>query len=466
MDSPRDVYIFWDLVSCSVYRETSIAAVNHLKEIGHKHGTIKQLQTYIDSPVHGTAMSQVMADLTFAGVAVINCPRDGQNTTADRLMTVDMFAHVIDHPHSILLVVTANRNFAYPISILQLRKYSLVIVTLHDAHPSIWTKASEYATWDSDVYDQDVEQSEPPKEGMSHNPFMICELNKSQGAGGSSIHGSHPALDVVSKVFDTASPVINGDSKQKVSSSYLGAVQLPSFKKPSQQNFDTTHRPTSRATSASSQASLSTPSDSAHARDSCESKTHSTVEVKNHWSRSAGPTIHNPPSVGYTEGIDALKASATIAAVSKNLDTRPVSPGPKGTTETKPLKSSFISEPPSAPLHSFDALTSKELLNSTASFPSMDVILNNGTGKQMIPAHFHILVERLASWRENGYEKVSRSTIASELIQHDTNLYRKAGVSKFASYITAAVKAGIVDIGHDSLGAPWIALRKDHHARE
>jgi hypothetical protein len=70
---------------------------------------------------------------------------------------------------------------------------------------------------------------------------------------------------------------------------------------------------------------------------------------------------------------------------------------------------------------------------------------------------FKPLIHLLLAARERGITHPLRSTVASDLVQSDSQVYQRAGVSnpkkKFRNYAAMAEKAGIIELGGD-----WIAL--------
>lgn len=70
-----------------------------------------------------------------------------------------MLAYAIDNPApSTIILITGDRDFAYAMSILRLRQYQVILVTLPNAHSSLTAQASMCIDWYSDVLNQ-IEQS-------------------------------------------------------------------------------------------------------------------------------------------------------------------------------------------------------------------------------------------------------------------------------------------------------------------
>jgi hypothetical protein len=70
---------------------------------------------------------------------------------------------------------------------------------------------------------------------------------------------------------------------------------------------------------------------------------------------------------------------------------------------------------------------------------------------------FKILVEQLQKSRQNGVERPLRSAVGSALVAQCQSLYQDGGFKSFKDYVTAAEKAGIIQLG-GSDGRAWISM--------
>ena len=62
-----------------------------------------------------------------------------------------MLAHAIDNPApSTIVLISGDRDFAYALSTLRLRRYHIVLITLSNAHQSLTARASLCFNWISD----------------------------------------------------------------------------------------------------------------------------------------------------------------------------------------------------------------------------------------------------------------------------------------------------------------------------
>jgi hypothetical protein len=77
--------------------------------------------------------------------------------------------------------------------------------------------------------------------------------------------------------------------------------------------------------------------------------------------------------------------------------------------------------------------------------------------RRITPLKFLPLINRLLLARSKGEMKSFRSIIAIDLVQHDKNVYLRAGVTRFAQYTALAEQASLIQLGGRE-GDAWIAL--------
>ena len=78
-----------------------------------------------------------------------------------------MLAYAIDnHTPSTIILISGDRDFAYGLAMLRLRRYRVILITLSNAHPSLKAQASLCFDWISDVL-------EPVDPSLSHQPIPL-----------------------------------------------------------------------------------------------------------------------------------------------------------------------------------------------------------------------------------------------------------------------------------------------------
>ena len=78
-----------------------------------------------------------------------------------------MLSYAIDNQApSTIVLISGDRDFAYGLAVLRLRRYRVVLITLSDAHPSLRAQASLCFDWISDV----LEHVDPT---LTHQPVLL-----------------------------------------------------------------------------------------------------------------------------------------------------------------------------------------------------------------------------------------------------------------------------------------------------
>ncbi|KJA27236.1 hypothetical protein HYPSUDRAFT_35856, partial [Hypholoma sublateritium FD-334 SS-4] len=86
--------------------------------------------------------------LQASGVSLTDCAPNGRKEVADKMIIVDMLAYAMDHPAPrTLVLISGDRDYAYALAVLRLRRYHVVLVTLGNAHASLVAQASECLDW-------------------------------------------------------------------------------------------------------------------------------------------------------------------------------------------------------------------------------------------------------------------------------------------------------------------------------
>lgn len=68
------------------------------------------------------------------------------------IITVDIMAHAMDNPvPGTIVLITGDRDFAYVVSVLRMRRYRIVVIVPPNHHCTIRHHASAVLDWDSDI---------------------------------------------------------------------------------------------------------------------------------------------------------------------------------------------------------------------------------------------------------------------------------------------------------------------------
>ena len=414
--------------------------------------------------------------------------------------SVDMLAHAIDNPApSTVVLISGDRDFAYALSILRLRCYRVVLITLSNAHQSLRAQASVFFDWVSDVL-------EPVDPTLSHQPTPPrrgkASLPPAHDTFCSDSMGHNPSNSLLHELYDEKSASI-ADSMNNFQDEprYKEIARSPpkhDIKPPYLERQTFASAVTSDALSNGPQA----PGRVIHSRvASCDTYINENTQTPltttacsselNSSTTTFTPntSVASTPKVVTCENImlprspthSALRESmsesidSTMQMLRLEMDSLQESPSfhqqgsqpPINATRSppgSPLAHSGISRPanvtatlttPIIPLSSFRS-------SATARIPENS---RRATSSVVVPDKFKILIKCLKSHRSRGSLNPLRSKISLEIAQNGT-IYRQAGVSAtFAEYAAIAEQAGIVELGGSestawiSLKAPWFNAR-------
>lgn len=153
--------------------------MSNIRRVAHTFGTVKLFKAYFDFSEQSTSAKSLTlrSELQCSGLSLADCPHNGRKDVADkmiigmspsfikspvtvpcmynqrscnRILTVDMMTYAIDNPAPCtLILISGDRDFAYAVATLRLRKYNVVIIShpVPGAHVSLKAHASAYFDW-------------------------------------------------------------------------------------------------------------------------------------------------------------------------------------------------------------------------------------------------------------------------------------------------------------------------------
>ncbi|KAF8162983.1 NYN domain-containing protein [Crassisporium funariophilum] len=153
---PQDkegINIFWDYETTRADAANSAISsyelVQNIRKALQTFGTIQSFKAYWDfSGQLSQRFANLRSELCSSGVTLIDCPSNGRKELAVKMMIVDMIAFAWDHPTPrTVVVITNDRDLAYAISMLRMRKYSVVLMSALGAHQDLTSQASANLDW-------------------------------------------------------------------------------------------------------------------------------------------------------------------------------------------------------------------------------------------------------------------------------------------------------------------------------
>ncbi|PWN51611.1 DUF537-domain-containing protein, partial [Violaceomyces palustris] len=159
-DHPDPVAVFWDVDNCSPPTGSSGRAVAQAIRSSLQNlelGPIVSFKAYLElsSETHApnAAQVQLRSELQGSGVSLIDTPKSGRKDVADKMMITDLLAYAIDQPApATIVLISGDRDFAYPLGLLRNRGYKIVLITPPiGAVPILEASANYILTWRQDV---------------------------------------------------------------------------------------------------------------------------------------------------------------------------------------------------------------------------------------------------------------------------------------------------------------------------
>ncbi|KAF7970757.1 hypothetical protein HWV62_23170 [Athelia sp. TMB] len=389
-------------------------------------------------------------------------------------MLVDLMAFAIDNPApATVILVSGDRDFAYAASVLRLRRYRVVIIAPANLHISLKAQASVFFDWNRDILDQ-VEAAEV------YWPATTSAVNKSSHARTTSRE-----LDVVASVpiENEDKPELLQDAIPSTSDSSLSDGSA-AFSSPSDVDIGL---PQSLPTLASIlppsyTGRISTPPgpegfqrEGNRPPDPGRNASHSstipsTTEFKflldlliDHRNRG----IRFPPWASLAESYNrhVLASGVLDAETFEEYMTRAMNASIGVTYGGGKNGREWIYLLPSASTSLLGSASSSRKVPGEATMGPVPTNPSNSAERyaDSIPStlmaeHFSPLCSALLRQCIKGVTHPLRMNIAVDLMNQDSQVYNRAGVTKFKEYVALAVEANIVTIG-GQMNDAWISLR-------
>ena len=425
------------------------------------YGSVKLFKAYLEissleSGLLTPRLLTLTSELQSSGVSLIHCPHNGRKDVADKMMLgkyalyflywhilmqqsqVDMLGHAIDNPApTTILLISGDRDFAYAMSVLRLRRYQVVLITLSNAHVSLTSQASVCHDWSSDILGV-ARPSSPSTAGKE------------------------------AKTRPRSPPAVRG---------LTGAVNPPTSPLGSKpRNIPNNHEINDVDIDLTN-----------YIHDKRQNNSEQHTEDDFHRGPSTVHFINSEPSTPYFRGVQQLSPPSVMSTPTIELEAEAVPDAGSKTPVATPRTPSRLLENPSHPPMNPEILTpapssqgtvgdAKPIAPVRPDLPSLrpawastltavvPITVPPSTVAdwqvKIVPPQFRILVNTLEFHRSKGFPRPFRSGIAVELAQKDHMVYRKAGVERFGQYVALAEKEGIVALGGTEGGA-WIGLRPE-----
>ncbi|CAA7262480.1 unnamed protein product [Cyclocybe aegerita] len=180
------ITVFWDLETAGLNRSaagslSTYDIVDNIWAAISRHGVIKTLRAYWDTTTTSlTSASRIRSELASSGVSLIDCPGEGRQGASTKRLLVDLICYAWDsRPTSTICVITEDRDVAYAIATLRMRKYRLLLMAPAGAHQDLTSQASVQMDWSRSILgthgtgpnDRDDGDEKPPPSSRPQGSF-------------------------------------------------------------------------------------------------------------------------------------------------------------------------------------------------------------------------------------------------------------------------------------------------------
>ncbi|KAG6813357.1 hypothetical protein H0H92_011905, partial [Tricholoma furcatifolium] len=391
------------------------------------------------------------SELQSSGVSLIDCPHNGRKDVADKMMLdllakasiVDMLAYAIDNPApSTIILISGDRDFAYAVSVLRLRRYRVMIISLPTVHTSLRMQASTFVDWNDVLSTEIVNDCWSPHRGSSpflevNRPFFDSSKGLSSVISRGRQNNHNPEVDIMDYLrYRGNAPHLDNEYLARRLGKVANGLNAQDISLPATPPTLRSHEP------KLSDVALSSQKDTAIAPSLT-----TTPNVLHRFGSPLGShDEHIPEPISVQETTNTPSISRH-----QHQDLNLIPPLNDSSTNTSFFSQHSYQSPTLHPTSTTAPVSTES--NSFISGPPL-------TEPKGVPLIFNLLVERLKLHRSKGFYRPLRSIVSAELVAQDKGLYRRAGAEKFGQYVALAEKAGIIELGGKEGGA-WIALRPE-----
>ena len=142
----NSIAVFWDMENCAPPRGTKGPDIIENIRLGLKDfGVIRQINAYAELRLIPKGLRM---ELQRSGVHLIDVPVK-EKDAADKMIISDMMMFAVDNsPPQILVLISGDRDYAYPLAKLRLRGYEVILlIPPVGAHPTLQAQADRIIDW-------------------------------------------------------------------------------------------------------------------------------------------------------------------------------------------------------------------------------------------------------------------------------------------------------------------------------
>ncbi|KAE9384215.1 hypothetical protein BT96DRAFT_982351 [Gymnopus androsaceus JB14] len=171
MEETGQVAVFWDYENCAAPSSLNgYELVQRIRDVAHEFGSVKLLKAYTEL-INSTRSITLRSELQSSGVSITDCPHNGYKNVADQMIIADMLSFAMDNPtnpsNTTIFLISGDRDFAYALSVLRLRRYNVVVMAPSVVHPSLRAQASRFFEWSISILGVNGRDDNPSQSARS-----------------------------------------------------------------------------------------------------------------------------------------------------------------------------------------------------------------------------------------------------------------------------------------------------------
>ncbi|TFK72529.1 hypothetical protein BDN72DRAFT_836095 [Pluteus cervinus] len=175
----RHLTIFWDLDSCPPPNDMSgYTIINNIRQATIPYGPVASLKAYASRSFHlpGGSVNTFKRELRLSGVQVVETHDEDDHISASMMLLSDLFTHMMDNPSpSMVMLITQDPCFGYPLAMLRNRRYSVTLIAPHLAgvNDCLKLQAASVLDWRKDILGLEEEPTDPPVVASHSTPEIL-----------------------------------------------------------------------------------------------------------------------------------------------------------------------------------------------------------------------------------------------------------------------------------------------------
>ncbi|GAA5995879.1 uncharacterized protein JCM10292_004803 [Rhodotorula paludigena] len=148
-----EVQVFWDYENiCFPSNSHAPDALARLHSLALSYGVLTSTRVYMDTTYErSNRKSSLRAQLQMAGWTIVDAPHAGRKNVVDSMIMVDMLVWALKAKAPVIVLITADRDYAYACSALRNHRCKIVLITNPSASPALTQQADKVIDWRTSI---------------------------------------------------------------------------------------------------------------------------------------------------------------------------------------------------------------------------------------------------------------------------------------------------------------------------